>query len=264
MALHRIFALIVRNIYLLRRSPARLIDLFWWQMISMALWGILTLYLNRVAQADVNFTTLLLGALIFWEIISRAQLSIGFSFLEEVWTTNLINLFAAPLTLVEFTIALVTVSVLRALIAFTVMAVFGFLLVAFNVFDFGILLVPYALLLLVFAWALGIFTTGIIVRFGNAAEFLAWSLVAVLQPFSAVFYPVSALPSFLQPIALLLPSTHVFEGMRQTLLGGAVDPSRLLIAAGLDLVFLAVAFAFFAWMFRLARREGLLVRLVTE
>ena len=48
---------------------------------------------------------------------------------------------------------------------------------------------------------------------------MAWSVLFGLTPFSAVFYPVSVLPAAMRPIAFVLPSSHVFEGMRAALEG---------------------------------------------
>ncbi len=57
--------------------------------------------------------------------------------------------------------------------------------------------------------------TAMILRFGLAAENLAWFIVFLLAPVSAVYYPVSILPGWLQVVAHLLPSSYVFEGMRR-------------------------------------------------
>ena len=65
------------------------------------------------------------------------------------------------------------------------------------------------------------------------------------DPNGAVFYPVSVLPAWLQKIAYLLPSTYVFEGMRQVLATGVTVaqewptpdeiPAKILLAAMLGL-----------------------------
>jgi ABC-2 type transport system permease protein len=65
-------------------------------------------------------------------------------------------------------------------------------------------------------------------------------------------------------LALLLPSTHVFEGMRQTLRQEAVSPQHLLAAFGLDLAYLAAGAVFFAWMLSRVREKGYLGRLGME
>ena len=83
----------------------------------------------------------------------------------------------------------------------------------------GLYLIPFVANLLLFGWILGIFTTAIILRYGTQAQILAFGLIFIIQPFSAVFYPVSALPYTLQIVSLALPSAHVFEGLRAVLLG---------------------------------------------
>ena len=71
-------------------------------------------------------------------------------------------------------------------------------------------------------WWVALGVVSLILRHGAGAEALAWSVLFGLTPFSAVFYPVSVLPAAVRPIALALPSAHVFEGMRAALLHGAI------------------------------------------
>jgi ABC-2 type transport system permease protein len=114
--------------------------------------------------------------------------------------------------------------------------------------------------LVVTGWAVGIFTTAIILRFGQEAEVLAWGLAFLFQPVSAVFYPVSVLPPFLQTIAHGIPASHVFEGMRAVIDGKAFPVDELIWAAGLNVVYLVGAILFFNGMFRIVKMKGLLVR----
>jgi ABC-2 type transport system permease protein len=88
---------------------------------------------------------------------------------------------------------------------------------------------------------------------------LAWSVLFGLTPFSAVFYPVSVLPVWVQPIALALPSAHVFEGMRAVLLTGTIRWDHIAWAFGLNALWLAGAVAVFAQQFRQARVRGALL-----
>ena len=61
--------------------------------------------------------------------------------------------------------------------------------------------------------------SGLVLRKGMGAEGLAWSLTFVLLPLCCVYYPVSRrCPAWLQWVALALPPTHVFEGLRTLLL----------------------------------------------
>ncbi|MEK7077305.1 MAG: ABC transporter permease, partial [Patescibacteria group bacterium] len=93
------------------------------------------------------------------------------------------------------------------------------------------------------------------------AQILAFGFIFIIQPFSAVFYPVSALPNALQYIALLLPSSHVFEGLRAVLLGNVFPAGPLILATLTNLLYLLLALMFFMSMFRRAKAKGLLQKL---
>jgi len=129
-----------------------------------------------------------------------------------------------------------------------------------SVFRIGVSLVPFVINLIVMGWAVGIFTTAVILRFGQEAEVLAWGLAFLFQPVSAVFYPVSVLPPVLQVIAHGIPAAHVFEGMRAVIEGKAFPLSGLVWAASLNVVYLVGTILFFNWMFRIVKMKGLLVR----
>ena len=79
-----------------------------------------------------------------------------------------------------------------------------------------------------------------------------------------MFYPVDVLPSWLRFIALILPSTYIFEGMRTVLRTGTVDTSSLILAFALNLVYLGLGALFFGWMMRRVREKGYLSRLGME
>ena len=50
MSLQRVSAIVLRQFYLLRGSPARLLPLFAWVTVDILLWGFITRYLNTVAS----------------------------------------------------------------------------------------------------------------------------------------------------------------------------------------------------------------------
>ena len=131
----------------------------------------------------------------------------------------------------------------------------------FNIFTFALSLLPYFLNLLLFATALGFFVTGLIFRYTTKIQALSWSFAGLLSPISAVFYPLSTLPLFLQHIAWFLPTTHSFEGMRQILAGGGFSPVHFWWGFGLSVIYLAITVVFFRMIFEVARRRGLLVKL---
>ena len=84
----------------------------------------------------------------------------------------------------------------------------------FSLFDLGLPLAGFVACLLMMGWWLGILVVAAILRWGQGAENLAWAAPFVLSPLCAVYYPVSTLPVWLKPVALVLPAAHVFEGLR--------------------------------------------------
>lgn len=260
MKLSRLLAFTTRHLYLYRRSVTRMMEIFYWPFLDLLLWGFITLYLVRFQGALPDFVAFLLGALILWDILFRSQQGISVSFLEDMWSRNLMNVFASPLSPLEYVVALMFVSVFKLLAAATIMIFFAWLFYSFNIFVIGISLVPMILNLLVMGWAVGIITISLILRFGQEAEVLAWAVAFLFQPVSAVFYPVSVLPPILQAVALFIPSAHVFEGMRAIISGGGFPVADLTWAVALNIVYLTLAFAAFNWNFRIVRRKGLLAK----
>jgi ABC-2 type transport system permease protein len=257
---HRIWALFSRHLYLYRRSIQRIMEIIYWPVLDLLLWGFITVYLQRYQEGLPGFVTFFIGALILWDILFRAQQGVCLSFLEEVWSRNLLNLFVSPLRPAEFLISTMLISVMKVLFSATATVVLAWIFYSYNLFTLGVSLIPFVLNLILMGWAVGVFTTGLILRYGQQAEVMAWGLVLFFQPFAAVFYPVSVLPPSLQPIAWMLPASHVFEGMRQVIGTGEFPIRSLAWAFGLNLIYIALALLHFYRMFRIVRRQGLLVK----
>ena len=69
----RVLAIVLRQFYLMRGSPARVLPLFAWVAIDIVLWGFITRYLNTVATRSVDFVPALLGAVLLWDFFSRVM-----------------------------------------------------------------------------------------------------------------------------------------------------------------------------------------------
>ncbi len=258
---HVILSLFLRHLYLYKRSLPRLMEIFYWPFLDLLLWGFITLYLNQFKGSLPNFVSFFLGALILWDILFRAQQGISVSFLEDMWARNLLNLFVAPVRPIEYIVSLMLVSIVKLLTAATLLAILAWLFYSFNILVMGISLIPFVINLVVMGWAIGIITTSLILRFGQEAEVLAWGLAFLFQPISAVFYPVSVLPPFLQGLAKMIPASHVFEGMRAVIMGAGLPVDHLLKASLLNAFYITLAIAFFHWNLRGVRQRGLLARI---
>ena len=91
-----------------------MLPIFVWVVVDIALWGFLTRYLNAVAQAEVNFVSLLLGAVLLWDFLTRVMQGVTMAFFEDVWSRNFLNFFATPLRMSEYLTGLVLAAVGRA------------------------------------------------------------------------------------------------------------------------------------------------------
>ncbi len=256
----RIAALCRRYLYILRGSWPRILELAYWPLVQMILWGFITQFFVTQSSWVAQAAGVLIAAVLLWDVLFRAQLGFSISFLEEMWSRNLANLFVSPLRAHEFVLALMILSIIRTLIGVIPAALLAILFYNYSLFGFGPVLVLFFALLMMLGWAVGLIITAIILRYGLGAESLAWMAMFLLAPLSGVFYPVSTLPGWLQPVAWALPSSHVFEGMRAILFDDIFQTERFLTALALNLLYLAAGAAFFLYSFRIARRDGLLMR----
>ena len=264
MSLRHIWGLTLRYMYLYKRSLPRVLEIVFWPLMDLLVWGFLTVYLTGSGGAAPNLVTFLIGAMIFWDVFYRAQQGVSLAIVEDIWGRSLLNIFIAPVRMSEVIAATYLVGLGKILLTVTIMSVLAFAFYDFNIFQVGLMLGPFFANLLLTGWAMGLITTAIILRFGQAVEALVWGIPFLLQPFSAVFYPVSVLPGWLQPVAWCLPTTYVFEGMRAVLRSGEMNGALLLWAFGLNVVYLILGGLFFNWMVHLARERGLLAKLGTQ
>lgn len=260
-ALRRVWGLMYRHVALYRRSWPRLLELAYWPVLQMCIWGFTASFITMRmgASAAAVAASTLLGGVLLWEVTLRSQMGVSISFMEEMWSRNLGHVFVSPLRPWEMVTALIGMSVIRLLFGVLPAILLAWAFYAFNLFSLGPVLILFFINLMIMGWAVALGVISLILRHGQGAEALAWGVLFGLAPFSAVFYPVSVLPAVVRPIAWVLPSSHVFEGMRGVLLQGQVEWGQLTAAVLLNVVWLAGAAALFAWQFRQARVRGALL-----
>jgi ABC-2 type transport system permease protein len=258
----RISAIVMRFFFLHRRSVARVMEIFFWPVMNLLVWGFVTSFLQELALPKT--VLFLIGSVILWDVLYRSQQGITLAITEEFWVKNIINIFISPISVAELLGAICIVGIIKSVVTTVFLALLAFFLYSFNLMETGPGLVLFLGNLLLFGWAVGLFTMALIFRYGRAGEALIWGVPFLIQPVSAVFYPVGVLPLWLQKVAWLLPSTYVFEGMRQVLATGVADLSTLGVSFGLNLVYLLLGSLYFSWMLRKVREMGYLSRLHLE
>jgi ABC-2 type transport system permease protein len=260
-SLHRMGALVVRYTYLLRSSGIRLIELIYWPFLQMLTWGFLQKYLAGTTNPLAQAAGVLIGSVLLWDILFRSKIGFSTTFIEEMWSRNLGNLLTSPLHPSELVAALSLWSVIRLSVSMVPVAIAAYFIFGFNLLALGLPLAAFFCVLVLTSWSLGLISAGVILRYGLGAEELAWSLAFLLLPLCCVYYPVSVLPGWLQTVALALPPTHVFEGMRSILLHHTFDAPQLWWALALNALYLLAGYATFSWFLASARVNGTLLQL---
>jgi ABC-2 type transport system permease protein len=257
-------AVVLRQIYLMRGSPARVLPMFVWVAVDVVLWGFITKYLNTVASAGFDFVPALLGAVLLWDFFTRVMHGVTTAFFEEVWSRNFLNLFASPLSISEYLAGLVGTSIATSLVGLAVMLILATTLFGLSFFVYGVMLLAFLLVLFMFGMAMGIFGSAMVLRLGPASEWLIWPIPALVSPFAGVFYPLATLPMWMQIVARFLPASYVFEGMRAIARGRSASVGGLAMGAGLAAIFIVLACWYFRRVYRRAVRTGLIARYSAE
>lgn len=263
MKLGRSAGILVRQFYLMRGSPARILPLFAWVGIDIVLWGFITRYLNRVTPG-MNFVPALLGAVLLWDFFTRVMQGVSTAFLEDVWSRNFLNIFATPLSITEYLIGLVVSSVATSAVGLAVMLVVATTVFGLSFFVYGLTLIPFLLVLFLFGIAIGILGIALVLRLGPAAEWFIWPIPALISPFAGVFYPLSTLPRWMQGVAHALPPAYVFEALRRMVAGHSASTAPLVGGVALAVLYILLACWFFTRIHRHAVRTGLIARYSAE
>lgn len=262
-SLNRVSAMILRYIYLHRRSLPRFFEIIFWPVMELLVWGFVSVYLQSISGGSLSrIAAALINAMIFWDILYRSQQAVSISFIEDIWTQNIVNLLVSPLKISEWILSTFIYGTAKTLLITLILSALAALFYHFNLIgELHLYLIPFVFNLLLFGWVVGVITASLIVRWGHSAEALIWGVPFLIQPLSAVFYPLSILPPWLQGASKMLPSTYVFEGMRSVIQTGQIGWNYFFIALGLNLIYFALSGILFHWMFSQARISGRLGRL---
>src|SRR3984893_1817830 len=245
MKLYRIKSVILRHTYEVRRNANHLTYMVYWPVVNILVWGFFTLYLRHGDRLQPGVISCLLGAVILWGLFNAFQRDMAVGFLEELWSRNLVSLFASPLSVPEYVTGLMIVTLAKAMIGLIVESLIAWLFYHYDIFPMLLTLMPFILNLALFALTIGIVVTGLIFRYTTKFQTMTWSFASLLMPLSCVFYPLSSLPSFLRPMAWILPTTQSFEVMRQALESTEFSTSHFKWGLALNLFFFIVAVVLF-------------------
>jgi len=259
-AWQRVRAIARRHAYVLARSPHRLFDVTLWPLVDVLLFGSLGVFVSHHRGSGSIAFAYLLSGIVLWHVVYQSQIALSTGLLEETWSRNMLNLMVTPMSELEYALGVMLFGMVKLFVGVGVAAATAAAFYAFNVTTLGFDILPVAAVLLLVGWVIALFVIGIVLRFGSGAEALAWGILFMVMPLSGVFYPTRALPAFLQPLAVALPTTHAFAAGRALLDHQGLQWGQLAIAGLSTLALLVVAVAFVSAMLGLFRKRGYVTR----
>ena len=75
----RVGALLLRYLLLIRRDYSRVVDLVYWPLIDITVWGLFTFFLWRAQFQVPNAMAMFLGGAILWNVFLRAAQDVSVS-----------------------------------------------------------------------------------------------------------------------------------------------------------------------------------------
>lgn len=256
----RVWGMVLRQWYEMRRSPDRVVDSFFWPSLDIIVWGLLTFFVESFSPTPLGGA--ILGGIIFWSFTYSVSRDITMTTIQDLWDRNLYNVMASPLRPIELIVAASLYALLRLVALFLLLVALAATLYHFSFFVFLPFMLPGIVTVVLFGAAFGIFMSGAVYRYGSNAQILCWSGIAVLMPFLGVMYPIASLPSSLHFISWMASPTYVFESVRAFIATGAVPSlATWIVPSLLNALYLALSIGYFFYAFRHAKRRGWFVQM---
>jgi ABC-2 type transport system permease protein len=256
----RVRTVVRRHGYVLFRSPHRWFDIAFWPVFDVVLFGSLGAFVAQQDDTSRAATPYLLAGIMLFHVLFQSQIAVATGFMEETWTRNILNVMTTPLREIEYVVGLAVMGLMKLAAAMVTVSVTALVFYRFGLGEIGWGLVPVIGVLLLCGWCTAMLVIGLLLRYGQSAEILAWATTFVLLALSGVFNPVESLPTAIQPIAKVLPTTYAFRAARDLLDGGPIPWTDLLLAAFFAFVLAGVSMLYVLRMLRIFRQRGYVTR----
>lgn len=259
MNLQRINTVLLHTWYHFTHSMETWVDMFWNSALQVILFAFLA---NAViGSGDESLGIAMLLGVVLWNFIWGAQYGVTIGVMWEVWSRSFSSLFITPLKLEEFLLGQMISSIIKSTVSFGVTLLIAWYIYDFSLAPLGWTLILYIFELLVFGWAIGMAVLSLIFRYGQQVQAMSWALVFLVQPFGAIFYPVSTLPEGIQRVAYIFPTGFIFEAIREHMMRGVIRWDFILYGTIVNVIWFIFGIIFLVWSFRKARESGAFARM---
>jgi ABC-2 type transport system permease protein len=256
----RVRAIVRRHAYVQKRGWHRWFDILVWPTVDTVIWGSIGKFVSQQGGAARSGLPYMLTGVLMMHVLYQSNISVSTGFMEETWSRNLLNMMVTPATEADYMAGLMLFGLAKLAVGLLTVSLAAFALYSFNLLTIGWAIVPIIGVLMLVGWCMALFVIGLVLRFGNGAEILAWGVLFVVVAFSGAFYPIDALPGYLQPISKALPSTHAFAAARTVLDGNPLPWGQLGASAVGLAVLIPLAVLFLRHMLATFKSRGYITR----
>lgn len=246
-------ALFSRYVQQIVRDHWRLVSVFYWPLIEIAVFG----FMGAFRGAATTESNLLIGGSILWVLVAHTYYFIVFNMLEELWSHNIVSLFATSVTLGEWILAGVAMAAVMMVVLCVYMGCMAYCMYGFSLLMLGWYIVPVVLSLFLFSVGLGCCLNALLFYAGVRGQSLVFMVGWLFAPFVGVYYPVSVLPYWMQFIAEYIPPKHIFVFVRALIADNVIVLSALYKAFALNVVWVVCGIVLLNFMYRMSIRSGL-------
>ncbi|MFT4041282.1 MAG: ABC transporter permease [Thermomicrobiales bacterium] len=262
-------AFVERNLYLVRR--------YWHLELAFLIFNVASamsvLYIGKAqmemggggnAEGQLDLVLFLGIGTVVWAYLRAVFANVGEMVAWERWEGTIEYTMMAPISRLAHMLGVSMFSIIYGLLRSALLL--GVLSLFFSV-DLSQANIPGATVILLAGsisfLGFGIMAAVLPLLFPERGEEMTFVISSILLLVSGIYYPISVLPGWMQPLATVSPATYVLEGMRAALLDGKSTQELvpflwpiLLIGA----LAVPVGIAIFNWGERYAKRTGRLKR----
>lgn len=257
-SLRRVIPLSIHYLNSAKRSPIRLIEIVIWPSLELVLFVFLSFSIQQMQQGPTRTGLAIVTGILFWNFFTRIIQEVVGQFLDDILSKNVHNILITPVSTVEIYISLLSTALIKLVIAIAMLLItlsffFPQLITAIGMKGF-----TWTIPIVLFASAVGLVILATIFVFGNRIASIAWFVSAIIQPFSCTIYEREVLPAGIKEISYLVPSSYIFEMLREFLNTGSADIGKLYTAYLISIVYMAISFVIFRRLYQYARVKGTL------
>ena len=251
---NRIYAIMLRHLVQLPQDVNQWASLLFWPCINIILFGLTGMWMRSTDSESALFA--LVAGVALWQFLVRVNFGVSLSFLQEVISQNVINLFSSPLTLAEWVCAIMLNGLILGTITYAFCISIVWALYGYNMLSLGLFIWYTTAQLFIAGSAIGFFGASLLMAWGTKVQALVFMVGITAAPLSGAFYPIDVLPQSVQYVAYALPLSHIFHGLFTYIQHHTWSIHNIIYATTLNILLITIALSCFTLTFYASKNRG--------